>query len=180
MAKNYLNEDILLQSLKNKDSKAFEYLFNDSRNRLFILVVSIVSDPEVAKDIVQEFFIDFWHYELYNKVRVSIKSYLYTALHSRALMHLRGERSYAKMIEVLTPYEYSETHYPLENEELRDQLNKAINKLPPMAQQVFRMHYIEHLPYADISNILGISQSTVGNHIDRALRGLRADLKKNR
>ncbi len=179
MAKNYLDENVLLRSLKNKDSKAFEYLYNESRNRLFLLVVSIVSDAEVAKDIVQEFFVDFWHHELYNKVRVSVKSYLYTALNSRALMHLRGERSYAKMIDTLTPYDHSATYYPLENEELKKELYKAINKLPPTAQRVFRMHYIEHLSYAEIAGMIGISISTVGNHIDRALKGLRADLKKN-
>lgn len=66
----------------------------------------------------------------------------------------------------------------LENQELRREIEAAINKLPPMPARVFRLHYIEKLSYSKIAGILNITPSTISNHMTRALKSLRESLKK--
>ena len=62
------------------------------------------------------------------------------------------------------------------NAELGDSISKAIESLPPRCGEVFRMSYIDGLTDKEISESLGISVSTVENHIYLALRSLRSKL----
>ena len=59
-------------------------------------------------------------------------------------------------------------------------LEDAITSLPPKCREVFMMSYIENLPNKDISARLGISLSTVENHIYSALKQLRVALAKDK
>lgn len=63
---------------------------------------------------------------------------------------------------------------------MRKNLEDAITSLPPKCREVFMMSYIEDLPNKDISARLGISLSTVENHIYSALKQLRVALAKDK
>ncbi len=84
MAKDYSNDTILLEDLKQRNPKAYEFLYNSSIIRLTILAVSILNDEEAAKDLLQEFFTDFWDQELYNNINVSLRAYLYYTVRNRS------------------------------------------------------------------------------------------------
>lgn len=48
-------------------------------------------------------------------------------------------------------------------------LRRAFAKLPPMTQEVFRLHRIEGLTYAEIAARLGIAAEVVERHVVDAL-----------
>lgn len=54
-----------------------------------------------------------------------------------------------------------------------DVLYQRINELPPQCREVFLLHKVEQLSYAEIAERLRISPRTVENHIAKALRRLR-------
>ena len=58
------------------------------------------------------------------------------------------------------------------------EINRAIESLPPKCREVFKLSYLEDLSNREISERLGISQSTVENHIYSALKQLRQKLSK--
>ena len=62
------------------------------------------------------------------------------------------------------------------NADLRDIITEAVNKLSPRCKEVFTLSYIDNLSNKEISERLGISLSTVENHMYIALRQLRASL----
>ena len=66
----------------------------------------------------------------------------------------------------------------LYTDDLRASLDAAIESLPPKCREVFRLSYLEDLSNREISERLGISQSTVENHIYSALKQLRQKLSK--
>lgn len=169
----------MLKGLVRRDLKAFEYLYRQSRNRLYVLALSIVQDEEAARDLVQDLFIELWYFRLFEAITVSLNAYLFQSLRNRAYNYRDKVRTREKLKQSYIP-QASETHYPLENEELGTILDRAIDRLPQMAGKVFRMHYIDKFTHVEIAEKLGISKYTVSSHIDRALKGLRADLKKNR
>lgn len=72
---------------------------------------------------------------------------------------------------------------PARHAESRDELRlvqEAIAKLPERCREVFILNRFGDLSYADISNRLGISQSTVEKHMIRALLACRAALAVDR
>lgn len=179
MSDKYLDNMVLLESLRRNDLKAFEYLYLHSRNRLYVLALSILRDEDAARDLVQDLFIDLWYFRTFENIAVSVSAYLFQAARNRAYNLRDKMRTRDKLEEAYVP-PASETHYPLENEELGRIIHKAIDRLPPAAGKVFRMQYIDKLTHVEIAEKLGISKYTVSSHIDRALKELRANLKKAR
>jgi RNA polymerase sigma-70 factor (ECF subfamily) len=177
MLDHYTDNVLLLKSLSNRDLKAFEYLYHDTRNRLYVLAFSILQDEEAARDLVQDLFIDLWYFRLFETITVSLHAYLFQSVRNRAFNYRDKVRTQEKLKQAYIP-PASETYYPLENEELGKIIGEAIGRLPRMAGEVFRMQYIDKLTHAEIAAKLGISKFTVSNHMDRALKKLRAELKK--
>jgi RNA polymerase sigma-70 factor (ECF subfamily) len=169
---------VLLESLRRNDLKAFEYLYLHSRNRLFVLALSILHEEDITRDLIQDLFIDLWYFRTFESITTSLNAYLFQSVRNRAYNYRDKMRTQDKLKQNYIP-PVSETHYPLENEELGQIINKAIDRLPTMAGKVFRMQYIGKLSYAEIAQKLGISKYTVSSHMDRALKELRSNLKKN-
>jgi RNA polymerase sigma-70 factor (ECF subfamily) len=59
-------------------------------------------------------------------------------------------------------------------EELREQLQHALEVLPDEQQEVVRMRFIDELSYAEMAQKLGVSNDVVRTRTSRALRALRA------
>jgi len=167
----------LLARLKAHDLAAFDQLYTHARNRLYVLAYTMVQDSEVARDLVQELFADLWEKKLYRQIQESVIAYLLQAIRNRSLHYLRKQQNRQRLMLQLPAGAEFTTPLPLENAELNKALQAAVDQLPPMAAKVFRLHYIEHLSYAEISLQLGISKSTISSHMDRALKSLRSTLK---
>jgi RNA polymerase sigma-70 factor (ECF subfamily) len=177
MSDKYSDNIVLLESLRRNDLKAFEYLYLHSRNRLYVLALSILHDEDTTRDLIQDLFIDLWYFRTFESITTSLNAYLFQAARNRAYNYRDRIRTQDKLKQNYVP-PASETHYPLENEELGQIINKAVDRLPTMAGKVFRMQYIEKLTYVEIAQKLGISKFTVSSHMDRALKELRVNLKK--
>ncbi|HWJ30604.1 MAG TPA: sigma-70 family RNA polymerase sigma factor, partial [Flavisolibacter sp.] len=61
----------------------------------------------------------------------------------------------------------------LELKYIQEQLNKAMSDLPPMRRKVFELSRLHGLSYKEIAIRLSISEKTVENHINHALKQLR-------
>lgn len=179
MSDKYSDNMVLLESLSRNDLKAFEYLYLQSRNRLYVLALSILHEEDIARDLIQDLFIDLWYFRTFERITTSLNAYLFQSVRNRAYNYRDKMRTQDKLKQGYIP-QASETRYPLENEELGQIINKAIDRLPTMAGKVFRMQYIDKLTYVEIAEKLGISKYTVSSHINRALKELRSNLKKNR
>ena len=176
------NDIILLAALRTRDLRAFDHLYRSSRNRLHVLAYSIVHDSEAARDLVQEFFIDFWQKRSYENINGSLSAYLVSAIRNRAIKYNQKQATLSRLkarAPVLSVVKETVAGHRMENDELKMEIETAITKLPPMAARVFRLHYIEQLSHAEISIQLGISRATVSNHIGRALKELRLTLRKS-
>jgi RNA polymerase sigma-70 factor (ECF subfamily) len=65
-------------------------------------------------------------------------------------------------------------------EDILDQINKAIEQLPPKCKMVFTLAKIQGIKYKEISTILDISVKTINNHIANALVHISQSLSRNK
>jgi RNA polymerase sigma factor (sigma-70 family) len=63
--------------------------------------------------------------------------------------------------------------YPVEE---RDELVRALHRLPPRMRAVLVLRYWEDLPEAEVARVLGCSAGSVKSQASRGLRRLRAVL----
>lgn len=64
--------------------------------------------------------------------------------------------------------------------ELRDELVRALRRLPSRQREVLVLRYLADLPLGDVANAMGLSVGTVKGHAHRALQTLRADRQLTR
>jgi RNA polymerase sigma-70 factor (ECF subfamily) len=151
---------------------------------------SLFVDNETAEDIVQEVFIYVWENKGTITIHTSIKAYLFKATYTRCLNYLNRQKMMTtnrrQIEQELKDYEASffdpdknEIIRKLYMNDLRDEINQAIESLPQKCREVFTLSYIMDMKNKEISKFLDISVSTVEKHMNYALKVLRQLLQKN-
>jgi RNA polymerase sigma-70 factor (ECF subfamily) len=103
---------------------------------------------------------------------------LFTAVKNESLKqlrHLNVENQQRENVSGLSIVELNPDE-TIDQKELREELNKAINDLPDKCREIFAMSRFDQLKYSEIADILGISVKTVETQMGRALKKLREQL----
>lgn len=166
-----------LDRLKNGDQKSFDNLYHDLFPSLVVFARKYVDDDSLSEDLVQEVFVKLWHNISFINIRISIKSYLYTAVRNHSINYLNRKSVLDKKIEDETNYEMtSYDEYVMLSQDVYDQVHKAIRSLPKKSQEVIRLSMNE-LSVAEIQEELNVSKNTVKTHRRRGYAMLREKLK---
>jgi len=64
----------------------------------------------------------------------------------------------------------------VERDEQHEAIQHAVDALPPKRREAFILAYLHELTYKEVADVLGISVSTVKNHVAAALLDLRRTL----
>jgi RNA polymerase sigma-70 factor (ECF subfamily) len=175
-----LDEQQYWQQVSQGDKKAFEHLFNSYYQMLCNYGCSLLKDMDEAEEVVQNTFFNIWKKREELQITSSFKSYVYRAVHNECLnkvKHGKVRAVYAADYKHTSGHLAADSAQVLEAKELKLRINKAIDALPEQCGLVFRLSRFEELKYAEIAGQLGISIKTVENHMGKALRLLRAELK---
>lgn len=168
--------------LENKYRDLFRCYYSD----LLFYATRIVGEEE-AEDVVQDAFFDLWNRWDEIEVGEQIRAFLYRSVYTKALNVLKHQtvvneysatevEFYQHRLEYYRP-EHTEVIRRIENEELHEEIDRAINALPDKCREIFKMSYLHDMKNKDIADVLGISLRTVEAHMYRALKILRAQLK---
>ena len=172
------------------DIEAFNQLFREHYPALRAYAGMLVDDV-LAEDFVQDIFLYTWESRQNISIHASIKAYLFKAVHNRCLNHFSHQDVMAdKHQQILHELQKQEILQadPEKNpviqklfmNELRQEIHEAINNLPYKCREVFKLSYIEDYKNKQISQLMGISVSTVEKHINHALKSLRKSLHQVR
>lgn len=176
----------LITRVKAGDRDAFNELYGIYWASL-VNYAGLIVDDEAAEDVVQDVFVRVWTQRSKLHDTDSLRSYLLRAVYNTALNTLKKRshdtdyRTYAaRQIEQSCYRHYdpdnSEIIRKLYSKELAAAIDEAIDTLPPKCREVFRLSHIDGLTDREIGARLGISLSTVENHIYHALKRLRQKL----
>ena len=83
-------EDLVVE-LHTGDKESFARLFNRFYAPLCSYAVTFLKYQEVAEEVVQESFIKIWESRQNIRIDVSLRAYLYRAVHNNCISYLRGE-----------------------------------------------------------------------------------------
>ncbi len=165
----------LVKAIRKAKAKAFKELYFRYSEMLYRFLWRKTHDSEVAKDLVQDLFMKVWNNRQNLEEKKSIKSYLYRAANNLAIDHLRKKIVHRET--ALNNPESRPTFYPDDWFDFEDHIKRALNKLPPAQRNVFYLSRFEGFKYQEIADILEISSKTVENHMNKALKKLRIELR---
>ena len=174
-----LTDSEVVEAIRQGNERVFEQVFRKHYASLCHYANSFLKDQDDAEEVVQNVFCTWWEKRVFLDINISLKSYLYRAVHNHCLnriKHLKIQDTYRQHnAEVLEQTQVSATEH-LEHSDLENRLRKAIERLPEQCRLIFRLSRFEELKYAEIADQLGISVKTVENQIGKALKILRVQL----
>ncbi len=176
------NEVILKKMIQDDPAKGFELIFNTYYKPLCSHAVRFVYSKQIAEDIVEDVFLNFWKKELYQSVNTSFRAYLYTAVRNSAFNYLKLEFREKTNIDSSTfevENSVAENHSPeaiLLLEELTHKVEKLISSFSPQCQKVFLLSRFEGKKNREIADELNIKLKTVEAHMMKALALLKKSL----
>jgi RNA polymerase sigma-70 factor (ECF subfamily) len=133
-----------------------------------------------ADDVTQDVFVELWDRpERFDAARGSLRAFLVTIAHRRAVDQLRSDRARHGR-EERTARDRATAGYDLEDRvwelAVNDQVKAAVETLPATERRAIALAYFGGHTYREVAALLGEPEGTVKGRIRAGLRRLRAAL----
>lgn len=190
-----LSDNELVDLIKGKkDYSAFEEIVERYSPKAMRLALKITRNREDAQDVLQDTFVSVYKNIDSFRGDSALSSWIYRICTNFALMKLRGRKHEGQSdsidenpnmdIEKLSEHSHMENDWSekaeklLLKKELREKIDKAIDKLPDEYRIVFIMKDIEDMSNEEIASRLGLSIPAVKSRLHRARLFLRKEISK--
>ena len=171
-------DEILLNAIEEKDEKAFSRFYERYGSTILCFVLSKVHDKEIAKEIIQNFWVAFWENPRIiraNKegcVKVFLLQYLrfriYDLYRIAVPETIRVEE--AELLADPTLYDN------MEKEELKEIVRDALKENSSLTKNSFWMR-VDGIPAKQVAKELGVTPQTVHNKFSQSLATIRKYIK---
>lgn len=168
-------EHNLFDRIRKGDEEAFNKAFNLFYSPLCFFTDKFLHDLDASRSLVQQLYVDLW-IKREKLLVISLKSYLYHSARNAAIDVLKHKNVESKYFSSLQHEEVAELNDWIEEAELSDRINRAIQKLPDRCREIFILCRFEEMKYAEIADRLNISVKTVEMQMCIALKKLRKEL----
>lgn len=172
------DSDILL-AIRQGNERVYETIFRKHYQALCNYACGILKDMDDAEEVVQSIFLKLWEQREGIEISVSLKSYLYRAVHNiclNRLKHLKIQETYRQYVGDYLEETFDSATDIMDKNELENRISEALEKLPEQCRLIFKMSRFEELKYQEIADKLGLSIKTIENQIGKALRIMRTEL----
>lgn len=158
------------------DKKAFEMILNRHQKALLNYIGRMVGDRELASDFAQDVFIKTYSSLPTYQPQFKFKTWLFKIASNYVIDYWRK-----KKLDTLSmdrsgirghdrfPLEISSDEPPVctqyELSELREKIERVLNKLPPHFRELFVWRHINQFSYEEIAEIKGLPVGTVKNRV---------------
>ena len=180
---NSLNDekDILLELL-NGNENAFEKIYQLYSPRLYGKLLKLVKSESHAKEILQDVFMKLWEHRHSIDPEKSFRSYLFKIAENKVYDFFRRtarEKNMEAQLIASSTANYNVIDELITGDENLVKLQQAIELLPPQRQAIIRLCKLEGKSYKEVSELLGISVSTISDHIVKGTKTIREYFDKN-
>jgi RNA polymerase sigma-70 factor (ECF subfamily) len=176
-----LSEKQALETIQSGNESAFEMIFRSYYQPLCRYAYSFLEDKEEAEEVVQSAFITIWEKRKSLDIQTSLKSYLYRMVRNACLNVIKHEKIKQQHVAhelAVTEATYESVAQKVYATELESKISEAMKALPEQCRMVFQLSRFEELKYQEIADQLQISVKTVENHMGKALKIMREQLKE--
>jgi RNA polymerase sigma factor (sigma-70 family) len=166
----------LIEECRKGDSKAQFRLYEQYSKAMYNLAYRILNNREDAEDILQEAFVECFRNLDSFRFESTFGAWLKKILVNKCFNHLKKKKIDLTLYDTLPPVIYEEE---IEVTYDTGKIFKGIELLPPGYRIILTLYLLEGYDHSEISQILGISESTSKSQYSRAKEKLRNILSKN-
>ena len=167
----------LLERVAARKESAMTELYRRFASVVRTVARQVTASPEAADEVTQEVFLGVWeHPERFDRTRGTVRAWLTTLAHHRAVDWLRSETADRLRREKAAGLE-TDTGEGVEEiavlRALGERVRAAIDLLPAAQRAALRLAYFGGRTYRQVAGELGISEGTAKSRLRLALRRVR-------
>jgi RNA polymerase sigma factor (sigma-70 family) len=162
------------------DDTALREVYDQFASFVYGLAVRVIGDPLAAEDVSQEVFVSFWERpSAFDPDRGSLRTWLGTLTHRRAVDHVRREESRRRWAErdaarAVPAPDVDEMATALVAAE---RVRTALAELPGDQQRAIQLAYFGGRTYRQVAEELGIPEGTAKSRLRLGLRRIAVALE---
>ena len=176
----FLDDDVLLTSLKQGDSKAFESIYKKHWQKVYLIAYKKLQSKEVAEELTQSIFVSLWERKLELEIK-ELENYLATAVKYKIINYIDAvvlrDRIFGNIKRTFRENIAPDSESILAVKEIRDSIEKALLELPAKTQTIFRLSRFENFSIREIAEKMNMNEKAVEYHITKSLKTMRIHLK---
>jgi RNA polymerase sigma-70 factor (ECF subfamily) len=160
---------------------ALEQLYNQVGGAVKTTAWRVLRDEALAEDVVQEVFMTFWREpERYDESRGSLRTYLLTLAHRKAVDIVRSESARLRREE----RDPAPVQPDIDDEvwalQVGDRVRSALLELGEGEREAISLAYLGGMSYVEVAQRLGAPEGTVKSRIRSGMRKLSESLMEVR
>lgn len=166
------------RSFRKGDKTAFDCLIEECRQPLIYYLNGLLGNLSDAEDVAMDAFCELLVHPLRYRFQCSIKSYLYTVAHNKAVDLLRRKRQTAPIEEAAFVADSVALEDAVIDTDEKRRLNGILMGLNPEYRECLRLVCLCGLSYDEAAAVMKKSNKQVNNLVYRARQALRAEWKE--
>jgi RNA polymerase sigma-70 factor (ECF subfamily) len=177
-----------IKTAMEQDKELVELILKGERERFGVLVeryqraiyrylMNMGLDHDEAADVLQSAFV-----KAYNKLHTlrggeRFRVWMYSIAANQAKNYLRRRVRVLPLEEPHMPVHEEDPGLPVEREQLRGLLSRALNRLPEDQRKIVVLRAFEDMPFKEVAKVCNISLSSAKTNYHRALKKMQKWLK---
>jgi RNA polymerase sigma-70 factor (ECF subfamily) len=180
------NNEYSISKIQKGDRAEFAKLMNSHSSQVYRIALKMLNNPQDAEDVLQNTFLKAMQNITGFEGRSSVSTWLFRIATNESLMMIRKRRP---EVDIAEPVDDESIHSPIQlidwcclpeseflSNEVKMELDKAMQGLTETLRIVFILRDIEHLSIYETSQVLNITETAVKTRLLRARLYLREHL----
>jgi len=178
--KDKYSEQELVGMLRQRNDRAFGYLYDNYSGALNSIINGIISDKETANDVLQEVFVNIWRkMELYDASKGRLFTWMLNIARNASIDKIRSKGYQNSLKNQSLPENVDTMNIGVATGPKTDDvgLKKVLTKLKSEHRVLIDLSYFQGFTHEEISKVLNLPLGTVKTRIRSALTLLRTMLQ---
>jgi RNA polymerase sigma-70 factor (ECF subfamily) len=163
--------DQYVQKLKNGDNNAFDHIYYETKNSVYLVIVSILKDQSLAEDIMQDTYMQMIKSLDHYQIGTNFKNWVVTIARNLALNEY-NRRKKTVLVDVTDDQNVlSKVEDPKKEQSYL--IEEVLNLLDETERQVVFLRIVDNYLHKDIAKILDMPIGTVLWIYQKAMKKVR-------
>ena len=175
------NEEDTVKALSEGDEAAFLKIYELDWYKVYLIAYRRLGKKEIAQELTQDLFLKLWEKRKTLKPQ-KIDNYLCVAIKNAVIDHIHSGLVANKYVEFYKAFGEStsrqQTQDTVEFDDLSLAIERGLSNLPVKTQEVFKLSRLDSWAPDKIAKHLHLSEKTVGYHLTKSLKFMRAYLRE--
>ncbi|HEU4894309.1 MAG TPA: sigma-70 family RNA polymerase sigma factor [Acidimicrobiia bacterium] len=173
------DDAVLVARISEGDESALEAIYRKYGGAVAFVARRVLRDEALAEDVVQDVFVSFWGSpDRFDVKRGSLRSYLLTIAHRRAVDIVRSEEARSRREETTSSPDSIDLEDEVWARSQGEMVRAAVDGLGDDEKKAISLAYFSGLTYVEVAKRLDEPEGTVKSRIRTGMRKLSETLSE--